>query len=77
LNSNDLSIIEALEHTIRLLRLLPLELDLSTSQNIYFYIGQTILPDKVKEREESKDEKAEKWLDAFYKLGLQLHVKVL
>jgi hypothetical protein len=76
-NSNDLSVIETLENTIRLLRLLALELDLSSSQNIYFCIGQTILPDKVKEREESKDEKAEKWLDAFYKLGDQLHVKVL
>ena len=77
LNSNDLSIIETLEHTIRLLRLLALELDLSNSQNIYFCIGQTILSDKVKEREESKDEKAGEWLDAFYKLGHQLHVKVL
>ncbi|MEW6614549.1 MAG: DUF3536 domain-containing protein [Thermodesulfobacteriota bacterium] len=77
LNSNDLSIIETLEHTIRLLRLLALELDLSTSQNIYFRIGQTVLHDKLKEREENRDEKAEKWLDAFYKLGHQLHVKVL
>ncbi|MBI4620779.1 MAG: DUF3536 domain-containing protein [Desulfobacterales bacterium] len=77
LNSNDLSIIETLEHTIRLLRLLALELDLSNSQNIYFCIGQTILSDKVKEREESKDEKAGEWLDAFCKLGHQLHVKVL
>ena len=77
LNSNDLSIIETLEHTIRLLRLLALELDLSNSQNIYFCIGQTILSDKVKESEESKDEKAGEWLDAFYKLGHQLDVKVL
>ena len=77
LDSNDLSVIKTLEHTIKLLRLLPLELDLSNPQNIYFRIGQTVLSDKVKEREENRDQKAGEWLDAFYKLGHQLDVKVL
>ncbi|MFH2012125.1 MAG: DUF3536 domain-containing protein [Pseudomonadota bacterium] len=76
-NNNDISLIETLERTIRLFKQLTLELDLSNAQNIYFYIGQTIFHDKIKEKDEKRDDEAEKWLDAFYKLGQQLHVKVL
>ncbi len=74
-NPEDLLLLRELEHTLRLLNSLQLDLDLSRSQNIYFKLGQDILG-AVEEKGENGEEGYEKWLEAFHKLGRQLHVKV-
>ncbi|MDY7033537.1 MAG: DUF3536 domain-containing protein [Thermodesulfobacteriota bacterium] len=71
----NLFLIQELEHGLRLLRLLPLKLNLNFAQNVYFHIGN-VLHNKMKKRAETCDEAAEKWLDAFGKLGYHLQVKV-
>ena len=74
-NREKLSLMEEIEHTIRLLRSLPLDLDLWRSQNIYFDIGQSFY-EKAKARAEKGEKEAVKWLEVFRKLGDQLQVKV-
>ena len=75
LNPEDLLLLQELEHTLRLLSSLPLDLDLSGSQNTYFRLGQTLYS-VMKRRSESGEEKAVEWLEAFHRLGRHLHVKV-
>ncbi|MDY6864067.1 MAG: DUF3536 domain-containing protein, partial [Thermodesulfobacteriota bacterium] len=74
LNSDNVKIIEDIEHTIGILRLLPLDLDLWNSQNIYFKIWQSIYED-MKGNADNGDEDAKGWLSAFSRLGVQLKIK--
>lgn len=74
-NFEDLVLMEEIEKTLSLLRLLPLDLDLWKSQNIYCNIEQAHYNTK-KEMAEKGREDAKKWLEIFHNLGHHLKIKV-
>jgi len=71
----DVEFFERIEKVIKLLRQLPIELDIWKAQNIYFTIGKNLYS-TMKERSEKGDDFARKWVEAFRKLGYYLQVKV-
>lgn len=71
----DVSLMEKIENILRLLKTLPLDLNLWKAQNLYFSIGKEI-HGEMKERAVKGDNLACKWTDLFHKLGSYLHVKV-
>ena len=74
-NLEDIELMEEMEHFLRLLKVLPLDIDLSDFQDVYFQTGKSLLPEK-KNRAQKGDEKARKWVEIFQKLGSHLSVKV-
>ena len=54
---------------------LALPLDLWKAQNIYFSIGRK-LHGSMKEKAGKNDSAAKEWLEAFLRLGHDLHVKI-
>lgn len=69
----DLSLMENIEATLKILGALPLELDLWKAQNVYFSIGKELLSRRCKEAE--NDPAARRWVELFDCLGGYLHVK--
>ena len=71
----DIELISKIVDVIKLLRQLPLELDIWKAQNIYFTIGMNLFIN-MKERAGKGDDFTRKWVEAFRKLGYYLKVKV-
>lgn len=71
----DTDIIESLVALLQSLESLSLDLDVWKVQNTLFSIGKKLLePMQAKERR--REDKAKRWLTAFYRLGRQLKVKL-
>jgi alpha-amylase/alpha-mannosidase (GH57 family) len=71
----DIELINKIVDVIKLLRQLPLELDIWKAQNIYFTIGKNLFS-IMKERSAKGDDFTRRWVEAFRKLGYYLQVKV-
>jgi alpha-amylase/alpha-mannosidase (GH57 family) len=71
----DIELIDKIEDVIKLLRQLPVELDIWKAQNIYFTIGKNLYS-IMKEKAEQRDDSARRWTGVFRKLGYYLQVKV-
>jgi alpha-amylase/alpha-mannosidase (GH57 family) len=71
----DIELINKIVDVIKLLRQLPLELDIWKAQNIYFTIGKNLFS-VMKEKSGKGNDFARKWVEAFRKLGYYLQVKV-
>lgn len=71
----DIALFEKTENTLKLLMLLPVELDLWKAQNMYFIMGKTI-HGTMQQRAEKGEDFARRWLEVFSKLGEYLHVRV-
>ena len=72
----EVSLLETLEALSRIVSQLSLELDLWRAQNIYFSIGKQ-LSGRMRERADTKDQIAKKWIDLFDSVGQYLHVRVM
>jgi len=70
----DIQLFEKLDNILRLLMVLPLELNLWRAQNVYFSIGKRRYA-VMKDRVVTEDGPAKAWLDSFRKLGYYLHAK--
>ena len=73
-NPEDLTLMEQLEHFLRILNDLPIDLDVWRAQNMYFNMGKTVYPEKAGLAEKS-DRRASQWVELFNKLGSHLHVR--
>ncbi|MFQ5861686.1 MAG: DUF3536 domain-containing protein [Candidatus Brocadiales bacterium] len=71
----DIALIEKVDNVLQLLTSLSIDLDLWKAQNIYFAIGKKFTS-TMKERAKRGWYFPNQWLEAFYKLGRHLHVKV-
>jgi alpha-amylase/alpha-mannosidase (GH57 family) len=71
----DIDYLEETEIVLDLLKLADIEPDLWKAQNMYFYMGVPLYS-TMKEKAESGDEEAHRWITAFEKLGRQLQVKL-
>jgi alpha-amylase/alpha-mannosidase (GH57 family) len=71
----NIALIEKVDEVMRLLRQLPLEMDIWTAQNGYFTIGKNYYG-IMKERADKGDAFARRWVEIFRKLGYYLRVKV-
>ena len=71
----DIELINKIVDVIKLLRQLPLELDIWKAQNIYFTIGNNLFS-IMKVRSGKGNDFTRKWVEAFRKLGYYLQVKV-
>ncbi len=71
----DISRIMRIEEILKLIRKLPIELDLWKAQNTYFSIGKKHFID-FKGKAANGIELQNKWIKEFKKLGQHLHVKV-
>ncbi len=69
----DMQIVEKIINTIKLLRTIPVELDLWKAQNIYCSIGRKYYRGM---KEKAGDEHAEKWMEFFKELSTYLRVKI-
>lgn len=74
-NPEDIELINKIVDVIKLLRQLPLELDIWKAQNIYFTIGKNLFS-VMKERSVKGEDFTRKWVEAFRKVGYYLQVKV-
>lgn len=72
----DVYLLETLDTLIRILRSMPLELDLWKAQNLHFSIGKSHYSE-MRERAEKGDQTAIKWVEHFNGLGDYLHVRRL
>ena len=72
----DVSRMENVETLLWILRLLPLDLNLWKSQNIYFHIGKQLY-NSMREKAEKGEGSAKKWVEHFHSLGRYLQVKVV
>jgi hypothetical protein len=70
----EIAVLKMIENTFIVLRALPLELDLSKAQNIYFSLGKTHY-DTMKQKAAEGDHAAKEWIEHFGTLGNNLHVK--
>jgi len=70
----DTDIMQEAHHILEQVQQLPVSLDLWEAQNIYFDIGKQLY-EEMKQRAESDDEAAEKWIQAFGALGDYLRVR--
>ncbi|MDP2653991.1 MAG: DUF3536 domain-containing protein [Candidatus Omnitrophota bacterium] len=66
---------ETVEAILRSIKPLSFDLDLWEAQNIYFYVGNRILPE-LRDRRDAGDEQARQSLDVLEKVGDYLHVKI-
>lgn len=71
----DIALLEGIEKALKLLMLLPIELDLWKTQNMYFSMGRDLYS-TMKERAEKGEDLARRWVEVFGQLGHYLHVKV-
>jgi alpha-amylase/alpha-mannosidase (GH57 family) len=71
----NIALIEKVDEVMRLLRQLPLEMNIWTAQNVYFTIGKNYYS-TMKERADKGDDFARHWVEIFRKLGYYLRVKV-
>ncbi len=71
----DIALLEKIDNVMKLLRQLPVELDIWNAQNIYFTIGKNFYT-IMKEKTEKGDDFARRWVEVFRKLGYYLQVKV-
>lgn len=71
----DLSKLEKVEDTLRILNTLPKKAYTWKGQTIYFFIGEK-LQGEMQEKAEKGKEKAEKWIEKFSDLGEYLKVKI-
>ncbi len=71
----DISCINTIENILKLVRELPVELDLWKAQNIYFSIGKKHV-ETLNGRTEKAEDAQQQWIQSFRKLGQHLHVKV-
>jgi alpha-amylase/alpha-mannosidase (GH57 family) len=72
----ELSLAEAIDNVLKILKDLPLEFDQWKSQNIYFKHCKEHL-DKMQERSLNGDPVAKKWLNLMKSIGIQLGVKCM
>jgi hypothetical protein len=73
--TDDLVLFKKIEKILKLLRELPVELNIWKAQNIYFTIGRNGYK-IIKEKAEKGDIFSKKWVEAFRKLGYYMQVKV-
>jgi len=73
--SEDIELFDRIESVLKILRTLPLELDIWKAQNIYFTIGKDYFKN-MKEKAEKGDGFSKKWIEGFRKLGYHLQVKI-
>ena len=71
----DISLLKELAVAVALARSVPLAVDLSKVQNLYYEIMQTICPRFQKTAQEG-DKAAREWLTQFFSLGEQLLIRV-
>ncbi|MBL7031742.1 MAG: DUF3536 domain-containing protein [Nitrospira sp.] len=71
----DVLLIENINDALDAATPLALPLDLWKAQNVYFSIGRNI-HGSMKEKAEKNDSAAKEWLEAFLRLGHDLHVKI-
>lgn len=69
------ALIEKVDRVMKLLRQLPLEMNIWTAQNVYFTIGKKYYG-TMKERADKGNDFARRWMEVFRKLGYYLRVKV-
>lgn len=75
LTPEDTGLIEKINEALEVSAPLSLPVDLWKAQNIYFSIGRN-LHGSMKEKAGKNDSAASEWLEAFLRLGHDLHVKV-
>jgi alpha-amylase/alpha-mannosidase (GH57 family) len=73
--TDDLVLFKKIEKILKLMRELPVELNIWKAQNIYFTIGRDGYK-LIKEKAEKGDSFSKKWVEAFRKLGYYMQVKV-
>jgi len=73
-NPESIELFEKTDKVMATLKPLSLEIDIWEAQNLYFSMGKKLY-NKMKEKAESGDKSARKWVDAFRKLGYYLHIK--
>lgn len=71
----DIVLIEKINDALEAATPLALPLDLWKAQNIYFSIGRN-LHGAMKEKAEKNESAAKEWIEAFLRLGHDLHVKI-
>ncbi len=71
----DIALFEKIDNVMRLLKELPVELNIWNAQNAYFTIGKN-LHNSMKEKAEKGETFPRKWLEAFRKLGYYLQIKI-
>ncbi|RJQ55915.1 MAG: DUF3536 domain-containing protein [Nitrospiraceae bacterium] len=71
----DTPLVAGIEIILKLMSMLPLELDLWKAQNIYFSIGQKFYK-TLRDRASKGESGQQKWVEAFRKLGYYLRVKI-
>jgi len=74
-NPENLSLLEMINSTVRLFKMLPLHLDLWKSQNIYFWIKNQIYPQMMLLKANREDTTAQSWIRSFDSLGGYLHIR--
>jgi alpha-amylase/alpha-mannosidase (GH57 family) len=72
---NNVDLIVKIENIIRMMRTLPVELDLWKAQNMYYSVGREIY-EEMEHIAETGDDASRKWVDSFMKIGNYLGVKV-
>ncbi len=71
----NISIMEQVTATLKILDKFNLDLNLWRAQNAYFSLGKSMFDD-MRKRAEGGDEDARRWVDRFTELGNQLNVKI-
>lgn len=71
----DVLVLKKIEAILRILSVLPLELDMWKAQNVYFSIGKQLYSG-MRENAEKGDNNAKKWIEHFNRLGHYLQVKI-
>lgn len=71
----DISLINTINGTLKLIRTLPVEPNLWNAQNIYFSIGKKVYR-TIEDKAEKGGDIQQKWTQAFRDLGYHLQVKV-
>jgi len=70
------TLFEKIERVMKMLRLLPVKLNIWKAQNTYFTIGKN-LHNSMSEKAGKGNEFAERWLDIFHRVGYYIQVRVL
>jgi len=71
----NIGLIVKIESIIRMMRILPIELDLWKAQNMYYSVGKEFY-EEMERIAETGDDVSRKWVDSFMKIGNYLGVKV-
>jgi alpha-amylase/alpha-mannosidase (GH57 family) len=71
-NPTDLKLLSELDDTMKLVRMLPFEVNLWKAQNVYYVLLRTLYPRQL----ERNDDEARRWVEIFRGLGEKLRIAV-